>query len=279
MKKKFMSLALAVVMCMSLCVPAFAAEYRSSLTYSNASVQADEVNVGNDINLVIEDYPNGDAKISQIVKGVTTCVSYVHRAEHYIEDISYEQGNPISSIKYFFEEGDSARASLRASYTTAGTITYQYYDTIPVTRYLTCAYQKTSESNMYNLTGKYKNIASLVGLITGVLSIPGLIAGEVAAKVVLWLGIGDSIGGFFIPDYWVTCNDICVNWKLTDGGGYSTNMSGHKYVLTDDKHNGDSEYSGDYYETNSYSRHDTAFALRAYEIAYYTRDTVTIFWG
>jgi len=272
-----MSLGLALVMCFTLSVPAFAKDTSSKNATNDVTV------LDNDSKLVAQDFDNGNSEISFVTDGETTYTVYVDRASNTLKETAYCDGNVVSSNTSHVPTSNPTIASIAnssGSYTYKGTVTYQYYDTVPGTRDLSFAYLSSSRNTGYNINKRFQNVAALAGVLSLGLAVPGLIADEIALSVLKYVGFASTATGFFIGSVDVACVDIQMTWKLTDSGGYSSYMSGDKYVVTEDgNYRGNTYYEGDFWATSAYAEHNTAFAQRAYEIVYNTRDSVTITWG
>ena len=252
--KKLMSLVLAIITCLSLCIPAFATQ------------ATDEPN------LVCEDLPNGDA------------VFYIKDGNHKISETYVSRSSGCVTYKNFLTgETDTINCPPRihpsiapmASYTNAGSINYDYFsnqsDEPQGSRTLKCSYSQSIDiSDEYDLNGKYQDLAAAAGILCGYLALPAAVAGEAVAAIASYLGLGTAIGSPIIfPSIEVKCVSTEVTWKLQDKNvsAILEYMSGTRYEFLYDNESC-VEYECNYYAPTSFRNKDYDFAYFAYSYVY-----------
>ena len=275
MKKKLLSLLLALAMCLSLSVPAFALE-QSSLEqiydeYTFIPFPSEE---GTTVFLACKDYANGDAEFLHIENDVIVESAYLNRSLSTLEVRSSNPALPQRTQTISLPTVTSASLPAVQSSISVGSITYAYYTQgYPSTRTVSLRYESNSYSqSRYNLNGRYQSIVGFTGAIVTVHSCPSAIAGKIAAWVLFALGITTSTASLIIPDYYVRAQEYESIWTTTCGSA-TGKLSGSKFIITHEtKNEKQVEYEGNYWTVDAYNNRNSSFATDIYQCT-------PVYWG
>lgn len=237
--KKLTSLALALVMCLTLCVPAFAA--------SNVNSNSVLIYECGDVKIYSFEKPNGDVELSQYENNelVQRDTIYSNSAGVISREFfknGIDNGSDILHVNDYIalSKSPAQMPALQAASTLAGTINYRAtYNTGYVYYGARCQYNTIyvgQTTCTINQTGGY--FVDLVALVVGAINLPSLIASEFLQALLVGLGItivGGVIKGL-ISDT-VSCIETDYNWTLTDTTNSSNYelVSGAKYYINDTK--------------------------------------------
>lgn len=263
MKKKFLSLLLALAMCLSLSVPAWANtnEVLSEKSTDNSILLSDGSV------LIAEDLPNGDARFTIIKNEKIVAESYANRAQGTITSLDSRVSSDVHVLN---AQSNRSITSIPSGYTYRGKITYNFYGGMSYvvgTRSLNVYYDHNFyENSRYNVNGVYQGIASLASYITMILSLPATVAASAAAGILSVLGIATGTLSIVIPDHYVRCYETEITWlaQISDVPDIYNTVTGSMFVFTQEGYESKTYYSGDYWPLSSYSNHDQNFAVKLY---------------
>lgn len=265
MKKKLLSIALAIVMMMGLAVPAVA----NDNIVDQRLIMPISSELDNVLTIKAEDYENGDGCIYMMKNGEIIYQSYVDRSANCVINKDFSSGvvekrlyAPVETVN------TTAVAANGASTQYVGKIGYRYYmQGTPIgERYirLTCT-QYDPEKVDYNWAGRYATLASFAGLIAGVYGLPVVAATQLAKDIAAYAGVTIGAGAIVLGAVTVKSQKDVAEWLC------SSQESSHKVTISGAKHTfklgGQTRvhYVGSYYTPASYDSHNTTFANICYE--------------
>lgn len=285
-KKRIISLLLALVMCSSLCTTALANEKKNEcfgasvgdkFVYRNTY---DIVNVNSkgekEALLASKDYENGISDFILVEDGIITAKAILDRSKNTIvcsdiidEEVVYDTidlpnhvpaQNPMLAVN---------------SYSSVGGIKYRYYDqgyAIGTRRIALSLSESSDPRSSYDLNGTFRNITGFVAYIVGALALPNIIASELAAMVFSYLGFAVSTTNVIIPPYYVDATKYQNKWELTYGST-TAYMTGWKYKFYHSRV-GETQYAydGNYYTQSNYTNHSASLANAVYQ-------NMPLYWG
>jgi hypothetical protein len=239
MKKKMMSLALALVMCFTLSVPAFAAS-----DVVNDSVLIYECG---DVTIYSLEKPNGDVELSQYESNelVQRDTINSNRTGVVVREF-FKNGTAIGSdilhVNDYIAISESPvqMPALQRANTLAGTINYRAtYNTGYVYYGARCQYNTINVGQTtYTINQNGGAFVDLVSLVVGAISLPSFLASEFVQALLVGLGISVASGAIKgqVSDT-VACIETVYNWTWTDTTNSSNYemVSGARYYVNDTK--------------------------------------------
>lgn len=260
MIKRILSIVLSISLIIAVCPVAFATESKGDNSETNEMVIESRSNY--ELTLKTEDLENGDSCFYMVENGEIIYSSYVDRNSNTITDID-EQSHE-KTVRSFEPNIQNTIARSSSGYIYAGRITYDYYSQgyVMGQSYLDYYYQSTyMYGSSYNISGTYKNLASLAAIIASLAALPAAIAAGVAGQVLTHLSIGLSVMNFLIPNYYVEADEHKMSWKITTISKDKTKyVSGSKYTITHSGYGNETAYENDYYPVSSFSSHNMNLA-------------------
>lgn len=286
MKKRVMSILLALVMCSSLCTTALASERKNEclevsvgdkFEYGNTY---DIVNVdskGEEDNfLASKDYEDGISDFILVEDGIITAKAILDRSKNTIVCSDIIDGEVVYNTIDLPHHVPAQNPMMAVnSYSSVGGITYRYYDQgyAAGTRRIALSLSEShNDQSRYDLNGTYRNLVSFAAFIAGLIALPHVIASELAAEVFAYLGFGATAVNAVIPAYYVDATEYQNKWKLTYGST-TAYMTGWKYKFYHSRV-GETQYAydGNYYTRSNYTNHSASLANAVYR-------NIPLYWG
>ncbi len=285
MKKRMISLVLALAMCLSLCATVFANQSEktekeirtkdkliSSDTYDIVALESEGES---EFYLASRDYENGDVEFLLIEDKNVISTATLDRSENVVT-CSDNRSDIVSCDTIDLSQYGKPSVELNAenNYYSIGAITYRYYDQgyAMGTRKVLLSLSETTYNSQYNINGRYQSLASLASVLAGLFTLPGAIASALAAKVMGILSIGISASSFVIPPYNVRAIEQKNKW-MTSFSSLTGYMTGSRYTFTHG-HNGTTQTAteGEFFARASYTNRSEALANALYK-------HVKAYWG
>lgn len=281
MKTKIISMLLAILMCLLLCIPAAATEINSECKYdSGYAIVIIPSGNGEQITLAVRDCANGDVEFVLREDNEVVSRVYLNRCESTIRSENYTQpSGPETTVKIVPRRTQVNTQSLRkvveAQSGVIGGITYRYYTQgYPFTNRVTFTLTTTAYPNSrYNLNGRYQTIAEFAAFAASILSLSGIIASELVVTICSILGLTISgAAAIVIPDYYVRATEYENTWN-TMCGSTSGVLRGSKFIFTHERTNEtQTAYEDTYWSWSSYNSHNGTFAEAI-------RQNTPVYWG
>lgn len=286
MKKRIISLLLALVMCSTLCTTALANEkknecfeasvgdkfeYRNSYDIVNVNSKGEK-----EILLASKDYENGISDFILVEDEIITAKAILDRNKNTIVCSEITDGKVVYNTVDFPSNAHAQNPVMVAnSYSSVGGITYRYYDQgyASGTRRIALSLSETNNpQSRYDLHGTFRDLVSFAAYVAGLIALPGIIANKLAAAVFSFLGFAVTTTNAIIPAYYVDATEYQNKWKLTYGST-TAYMTGWKYKFYHSR-GGETQYAydGDYYTRSNYTNHSASLANAVYQ-------NMPLYWG
>lgn len=255
--KKLISIFLTFVMLFTLSVPVLAAEFSSS-NRAHSALNSPEFLAAYEglqvVNEIVEEVPNnnicyiyhdlsdGNSISYMIQDNKVVYKAYVITAEKSMTEYNYsENGDCAISTTVYGSSESQVFSAVAVPLTYAGQIKYRtpldHLGTIS-TYYMDCSYSKTSDPfAQYNVAKTAQNKAEYVSFIAGLIGLPLGFANPLAGAIMGAFGIGASIVGFTIPDYYLHAKKTTMRWTIQDSQAVERRFSttACQYVITDEE--------------------------------------------
>lgn len=220
MKKRVLSLLLALAMCLSLSVPAWAVIPPEDAIHVADEYVESVIHIGN-TSMIARDYNNGDVEFLHRENGTVLYSTYVDRENSVLRSYKYTYGKAVLTKTTSFSPPTIAPSGIVTNYGHIGTIGYQYY----VQGYvagtnnvaLSCSSTVYTEQRM-PLNGSHDDWTDLAGGIASALGLPGYITNKVVQWVVGLLGLVLSAKPLVITNTIpLRCTETALHWETSCG--------------------------------------------------------------
>lgn len=212
------------------------------------------------------------------------------RGDRQIVDRDYITGEQtITKCEKLVVENDSVYTSelnsgrITKKYTSAGSIGYilsvkKEGETTKVNAKLNVERAVDTGSVTKDLNGKYKNTAALISWMCGAFSIAASVASPIAGTVLGALGYALNSTDIIISSYVLKAKYETVVWH---GVGFASNkiIQGTKYTFSLPDGSKEVQKEGNYYATNSITKHDNKLALKLGKLYYPGMTSYTVKWA
>lgn len=284
MKKKLVSLVPALVMCMSLCVPAFAAEppYSNATTLLQYQVDSESIRIGYLVK------SNGNRSFQQYVNSVLTeeCVLPYNNSDIVVVTNYDCETGIVTSIKTLMinEYIQPSTVNLlpdaaALAATLLGTIRYKailpsgafYYN-------LKAVYTTSAGQGTYTIDAYKGTLVTLIALLASAVALPAEFAAVFLNRLLVSAGITAGSAGLSAAlTTTVSSAYIEYEWTISDVANSSVwkNVYGYKYTVNDTRYHTGEVYYEMYcpkdWGTQSLAvgLHDELFAYSPFEVVQY----------
>ena len=280
MKKKMLSLALVLVMCIFLCIPAYAETNAADLEGLGYSI----IPVSDKVSLAEKRTDNGDIYYYTIFDGVIVSETVYKKSEkkvittdvpllpgetpnQTVVDLSTQISESIGDIS---ERTVPTRAD---GPITLGSITYEYYiQGAPFTRTLNISYYSyLSYPDTLDINGNFRDFGQLVATLAAAFTITSSTAKEIAEEILDKLGFGLDFVDVFFPSIEVDVDKQVIDW-YAKFGSVTGSFSGAKCTATQTGYAGKVYYDGNYYTATSFFNENATLARLLH-------DCINVYWG
>ncbi|WP_298023431.1 hypothetical protein [uncultured Dysosmobacter sp.] len=290
MKKRIISLAMSIVMCISLlCIPSYAVE----MVEDQAIQEAENIlekegffllseaeykketshSISGDI-VITRDYVDKKSELFLIKDGTVATYVYADLENRILTRTDYIGGSVQVNTQEIRESVDQNERMTRGirDYESLGRVRYRYANG---SQYSLCGANvalasTVSNSGQYDLAGQYDDEVALAYAIVGFIGIPLGFAYPVAAAIIT--GVATLTGYVYSikEPYYISAKTTTNNWKVTDTSSSSNYdvIEGVKYVITEQGRVGETYYDGDFWEKTAFTGRNESFANYIYPLLF-----------
>lgn len=277
MKKRVLSLLLALTMCLSLSVPAWG-ETAYSLTNANGYSVID---ISQSISLAFKHESNGDIRCYTIVDDVVVSESFYDESEFKIVSTSLNtsRGKTETQTTLDLHTQIASEYSLpttaiaSVSSTLVGSITYRYYiQGGAQLRTLAASYYAHPMSpSSVDINGHYRDIGMLTLALVSLLGLGQLSAVAFVTVFLDRLDVASDFVDVFFPSTVVEAEKYTMTWYASYVN-VTGSFSGDKFIVTQEGYSGRTYYEGDYFASSAFSNRNSSLAACLH-------DCIGVYWG